>query len=251
CAVAARSAPSSSVPVVTRHSNPHPGSCQNDAHLPASAHRSTRSTSPLPSPASVAPPPGNSASRSAQCARYIHQSVRSTTRSLPATVPVPFSVLDSTPAPSPGSCSADYSRATVLRKTWSVPAPWSPAPSALAPVPLAPGSPSDPLAPARCDASPAPATADRSPPVEPAFGHRADHLSCDSLRSSAHGAHAPRSLRDPVHSTPGSPMASASPFPTPAGCAASRGRLPSWPSLWSPLSVPEPLLPLHLECSTN
>jgi serine/threonine protein kinase len=35
------------------------------------------------------------------------------------------------------------------------------------------------------------------------------------------------------------------------GKPASRRRLPSWPSVWSPLSVPERLLPLHPERSTN
>src|SRR5271167_751010 len=83
--------------------------------------------------------------------------------------------------------------------------------SAPVPSPLAHGSPSDPLAPAHCDASPAPATADQSAPAEPAFGHPADHPFFDSLRSSAHCAHAPRSLHVPVHSIPDSPMASASP----------------------------------------
>jgi hypothetical protein len=58
-------------------------------------------------------------------------------------------------------------------------------------------------------------------PAGPGFGHRTDHLSGGSPRSSAHSARGPRSLRAPTHSATGSPTANASPFPGRSGCAAS------------------------------
>jgi len=75
--------------------------------------------------------------------------------------------------------------------------------SALAPARLVPGSRSNPLAPSRCDASPGSAAADRSGPAAPGSARPDDRLSCDSPRSSARCAHAPRSPRAPTRSTAG------------------------------------------------
>jgi|SRR5208282_2160274 len=51
------------------------------------------------------------------------------------------------------------------------------------------------------------------------IGHRTDHPSGGSLRSSARSAHGPRLLRAPTHSTAGLPTANASRFPARSDCA--------------------------------
>ena len=60
-----------------------------------------------------------------------------------------------------------------------------------------------------------------------------------SSRSSARSGHGPRSLPVLGHSTSGSPTPNPSLFPARSGSAASRPRLPSLPSRWSPAFVPE------------
>jgi hypothetical protein len=80
---------------------------------------------------------------------------------------------------------------------------------------------------------------------------KGDHLFCDSLRSSARSAHAPRSLHAPVHSITGLPTGNASPFPGRSESAAFPRRLLSLPSALSSASVPQPLLRLHSERSTS
>src|SRR5260370_941517 len=113
------------------------------------------------------------------------------------------------------------------------------------------GSPSDRLALSHCDASPDTATADRSALTAPASAHPAGRPSSGSLQSSAHCAHAPRSLRAPTRSAPGSPRANASPFPTRCGSAALR-RTPLAPLSEScPVSVLAVLPPLRLAGNTN
>src|ERR1035441_2407740 len=231
--------------------SPRPGSSETDARLPASAGTSARSACPLLSPASAAPSADNSPSPSARSVRYTRRSVHSAPRSLPAAAPATSATPDSTPPLFPDSCCARCIRAIARRSSWPTLAPCSPAPFAPAPVPLAPGLPSDPPAPSHYDASLDSTTADRSLPAAPASAHPSDRLSFDSLRSNARCAHAPRSLHAPTRSAVDSPTASASPSPARSGCEASRRTLPAWLSALCFPSVPAALCPLHPTRNTN
>src|SRR4029077_16710216 len=98
-------------PVLAPDSSPRPGSCENDAHLPASAGKSARLTCPHPLPASAAPLGDSSPAPDLRSVGCIRGCVHLATRLPPATAPVQFVTLDSTLPPSPDSYSAHCSRA--------------------------------------------------------------------------------------------------------------------------------------------
>src|SRR5579859_3326288 len=157
--------------------------------------------------------------RSSRCTR---ESAHSTIPALPAGAAVRLAVPSSGLPLSPDSYSERCSRAAVRHSSWPARAPYSPARSGLAPGQLVPGSPSDPPAPWHCGVSPDTATADRSWPTAPKSAHPADRLSSGSPRSSVRCGRAPRLLRVPTRSIPGSPTASAFRFPGRFDSAASR-----------------------------
>src|SRR5207237_10253494 len=115
----------------------------------------------------------------------IRQCVRSATRAPRATAAVRLAAPGSVLQLSPDSCCAHCSRATVRGSSSPVHGPCSPEPCVLAPIRLAPGSPSDRLVLSRCDASPDTATGDRSWPAAPESAHPGDPPSFDSLRFAA------------------------------------------------------------------
>ena len=101
-------------------------------------------------------------------------------------------------AKSLASLAACRTCAVALRKISPALARHSPAPCALPPARLVPGSPSDEFALPRCDAAPDSASEDPAVPTAPASGRPAGHLFDCFPRSAARSAHAPRSLHVPA-----------------------------------------------------